>query len=181
MSRGLTVGMLVESRDRGFGRVRTAAGRLRRSPTLMCRGQTGPSRLRRTWQTSAAACCRRRRAFIGALRLDGSTVAWSNTIQALDGYSSAFNQDQRFIDDAIIVVRWRESVRDATQLLADRWIESRRFHDGRHAFVKAYTARLSAYQGMSAISSAVDRSASPPDRSRPPRALGPDPTVPAGR
>jgi ATP-dependent helicase HepA len=61
--------------------------------------------------------------------------------------------EQRFLADTELVVRWRQPIAYASRLLADRWVESRRYHDGRHAFVEAYADRASAYQGMTAISS----------------------------
>lgn len=57
------------------------------------------------------------------------------------------------VDEADVVVRWRRRPADATELLADRWIESRRSYDARSGFVSAYLARRSAYQNLTAISS----------------------------
>src|SRR4051794_34966715 len=57
--------------------------------------------------------------------------------------------------EADVHVRWRRRLSDATQLLADAWVESRRFFDARSAFVSAYLARTSAYQGLTALSSAA--------------------------
>ena len=154
MSRGLTVGMLVESRDRGFGRVRAASGRLAEVAYFDVPGPDG------TITVEEDVADLRRGVLPPQTRVHWRVATgWEHgrVVEHHPGTGRVLvrvNQDQRFIDDAIIVVRWRESVRDATQLLADRWVESRRFHDGRHAFVKAYAARLSAYQGMSAISSA---------------------------
>jgi ATP-dependent helicase HepA len=59
------------------------------------------------------------------------------------------------IPESDVVVRWRQRLRNASALLADGWIESRRFHDARHAFVRAYLAREADYRGLTAISSAA--------------------------
>ena len=59
------------------------------------------------------------------------------------------------ISDSQIVVRPRRRLDDATLLLSERWIESRRFHDGRHSFVEAYLDRVNAYCGITAIASAA--------------------------
>jgi ATP-dependent helicase HepA len=60
--------------------------------------------------------------------------------------------DVRLPEDNLCV-RWRRRLHDATELLADAWVESRRFHDARSSFVHAYVSRTSAYQGLTAISS----------------------------
>jgi ATP-dependent helicase HepA len=57
--------------------------------------------------------------------------------------------------EADVHVRWRRRLSDATHLLADAWVESRRFFDARSAFVAAYLARTSAYQGLTALSSSA--------------------------
>ena len=147
----------------------------------MCRGQTGPSRSRRT------SADLRRGVLPPQTRVHWRVATGWEHGRVVEHHPDTgrvlvrVHHDQRFIDDADIVVRWRESIRDATQLLADRWVESRRFHDGRHAFVKAYAARLSAYQGMSAISSASIE-AHPHQIEAVRRVLSDaDPTLPAGR
>src|SRR5215210_3930284 len=48
---------------------------------------------------------------------------------------------ERIIPESAIVVRWRQRLRNASALLADGWVESRRFHDARDAFVRAYLQR----------------------------------------
>jgi ATP-dependent helicase HepA len=53
------------------------------------------------------------------------------------------------------VVRRRAPVRDAAAFLAARWVESRRFHDARRAFVTEYLRRRAVYQGLTALSSAA--------------------------
>ena len=65
------------------------------------------------------------------------------------------NKTERRVSDREIIVRPRRRLTDATLLLADRWVESRRYHDGRHDFVEAYLRRASAYQGITAIASAA--------------------------
>ena len=62
---------------------------------------------------------------------------------------------ERIIAESDIVVRWRERLRNASALLADGWVESRRFHDARHAFVRAYLEREADYRGLTAISSSA--------------------------
>jgi ATP-dependent helicase HepA len=57
------------------------------------------------------------------------------------------------VSEADVVVRWRRRLTDATELLADRWVESRRFYDARSGFVAVYLARRSAYQNLTAVSS----------------------------
>lgn len=67
----------------------------------------------------------------------------------------ASGRRELLVAESELVVRWRRRLRDATSLLADGWVETRRFHDARHAFVLAYLARESGYRGISAISSAA--------------------------
>ena len=61
--------------------------------------------------------------------------------------------ETRILGEAEVVVRWNRRLRDATNLLANKWFESRRFHDARSGFVNAYLSRCSAYQGLTAFSS----------------------------
>jgi ATP-dependent helicase HepA len=65
------------------------------------------------------------------------------------------SKTERRLSDKEIIVRPRRRLTDATLLLADRWVESRRYHDGRHDFVEAYLRRASAYQEITAIASAA--------------------------
>lgn len=153
-SRGLRIGMLVESRDRGFGRARAASGHRAEVAYFDVPGPDG------TVVVEEDLADLRRAVLPPQTRVHWRIATGWEHGRVLDHHPDAgrvlvrVRNEQRFVDDAEIVVRWREPIGDATQLLADRWVESRRFHDGRHAFVEAYTARLSAYQGMSAISSA---------------------------
>lgn len=62
---------------------------------------------------------------------------------------------ESIVPESKLVVRWRQRLRNATALLADGWVESRRFHDARHAFVEAYLGRGAAHLCLSAISSAA--------------------------
>jgi ATP-dependent helicase HepA len=145
--------MLVESRERGFGRVRAASGD---SVEVAYFDVPGPDGIAVVEED------------IGDLRrgvLPPQTrVHWRGTAgwehgRVLDHHPDTGHvlvrvaHEQRLVADSEIVVRWRQPIVDASRLLADRWVESRRFHDGRHAFVQAYAARASAYQGMTAISS----------------------------
>ena len=61
--------------------------------------------------------------------------------------------ETRILGEAEVVVRWNRRLPDATNLLANKWFESRRFHDARSGFVNAYLSRCSAYQGLTAFSS----------------------------
>ncbi len=54
-----------------------------------------------------------------------------------------------------VVVRRRDKPPDATAFLAARWVESRRYHDGRRAFVAEYLRRRAVYQGLTALSSSA--------------------------
>lgn len=54
-----------------------------------------------------------------------------------------------------VIVRRRAPARDAAAFLAARWVESRRYHDGRRAFVAEYLHRRAVYQGLTALSSAA--------------------------
>lgn len=54
-----------------------------------------------------------------------------------------------------VIVRRRAPARDAAAFLAARWVESRRYHDGRRAFVSEYLRRRGVYQGLTALSSAA--------------------------
>jgi ATP-dependent helicase HepA len=65
------------------------------------------------------------------------------------------NKTERRVSDRGIIVRPRRRLTDATLLLADRWVESRRYHDGRHAFVEAYLRRTNSYQAITSIASAA--------------------------
>jgi ATP-dependent helicase HepA len=62
---------------------------------------------------------------------------------------------ERYLSEQEVEVRWRRPLADATTLLAAVSIGSRRFHYKRNDFVKAYLARLTAYQGLTALASAV--------------------------
>ena len=59
------------------------------------------------------------------------------------------------VSEADLLIRWRDRLHDASALLADGWVESRRYHDARHAFVRAYLAREAGYRGLTAISSSA--------------------------
>ena len=64
------------------------------------------------------------------------------------------NVDRDLREDDVIVRR-RAPARDAAAFLAARWVESRRYHDGRRAFVAEYLRRRAVYQGLTALSSAA--------------------------
>jgi ATP-dependent helicase HepA len=64
------------------------------------------------------------------------------------------NVDLQLREDQVIVRR-HAPVRDAAAFLAARWVESRRYHDGRRAFVSEYLRRRAIYQGLTALSSAA--------------------------
>jgi ATP-dependent helicase HepA len=63
-------------------------------------------------------------------------------------------QEERVLPESATYVRWRRRVTDATPFLASLAAESRRFYDGRSKFVHAYLRRATAYQHMTALSSA---------------------------
>jgi ATP-dependent helicase HepA len=63
-------------------------------------------------------------------------------------------QEERVLPEHGIFVRWRRPVADATPFLASLAAESRRFFDGRSRFVHAYLTRATAYQQLTALSSA---------------------------
>jgi ATP-dependent helicase HepA len=59
------------------------------------------------------------------------------------------------LPESSLVIRWRRRLRDANALLADGWLETRRFYDARQAFVHGYLAREASYQGITAIASSA--------------------------
>jgi ATP-dependent helicase HepA len=63
-------------------------------------------------------------------------------------------REERVLPEGRIFVRWRRRVADATPFLASLAAESRRFYDGRSRFVHAYLSRATAYQQITALSSA---------------------------
>ena len=64
-------------------------------------------------------------------------------------------QTESILTEAELVVRWRRRLSDASTLLADGWLESRRYFDARQAFVPEYLKRESLYQGLTALASSA--------------------------
>lgn len=61
----------------------------------------------------------------------------------------------RRLDESEIVIRWTRRLTDATELLAESWVESRRYFDARSDFARAHVERTSQYHLLSAISSSA--------------------------
>lgn len=58
------------------------------------------------------------------------------------------------LPESRVRVRWRRRLEDASSFLEMRSVESRRYQDGRSSFVRAYLARVAAFQGITGLSSA---------------------------
>lgn len=67
----------------------------------------------------------------------------------------ASNRRELILPESSLVIRWRKRLRDASTLLADGWLETRRFYDAREAFVHAYLEREAGYQGITSIASSA--------------------------
>jgi ATP-dependent helicase HepA len=63
-------------------------------------------------------------------------------------------EQERVVSEAAVHVRWRRRLTDATPFLSEIAAESRRFYAGRSKFVHAYLSRATAYQQITALSSA---------------------------
>jgi ATP-dependent helicase HepA len=75
-------------------------------------------------------------------------------VEAQRVFARLEDRAEHVLDERIVNVRWRRPVSDATPFLTTLAAESRRFYDGRSSFVHAYLSRATAYQRITALSSA---------------------------
>ena len=151
--RALSVGMLVESRDRGFGRVRAWSGKRAQVAYFDVPGPDGTVVVEENIGDLRRGVLPPQTRVHWRVRRDGSTAECSTTTPTWAAPSSAQRASsgslptQRSLSGGV-----SQSLTQA-DYLPTAGSKSRRYHDGRHAFVEAYAARATAYQGMTAISS----------------------------
>jgi ATP-dependent helicase HepA len=152
----ISVGSLVESHedDRGVGRLRE----LNESGALVeYFDHPGPEG---SMLVKEAPSCLRRVVLAPQTRVHwqaGGTWEHGRVIDQFDDGSRVVVRSRKrdlMLPGEEVFVRWRARLSDASSLLGDLWVESRRFYDGRQQFVRAYLDRMSAYQGLTALSSA---------------------------